>query len=95
MSVRKAARTYQRFHGRKPTQTQSITFQVPRALAQLGLRVVAIEYESDKWNGGGDGTRAIYRHEFDRSDRLYYDPESHWLYIHGPKLKVTKAGIEH
>lgn len=59
-------------------------------------RAVAIEYECDKINGGGDGQKAVYRHEFDRGAYLYMDNTAkRQLYIIGDKIRVTDAGIEH
>jgi hypothetical protein len=56
---------------------------------------VAIEYACDKNNGGGDGTMAVYRHEFETPVKLFMDTtRRRQLYIIGSKVKVTDAGIE-
>lgn len=57
---------------------------------------VALEYRCSKLNGGGDGTKAVYRHEFDRGGLVCADNRMRkQLYILGSKIKVTDAGIEH
>ena len=69
-------------------------FHYPRQLICLG-RCTRVEYESDKWNGGGDGTRAIYYHDHETPVYLYMDETGkRQLYLMGKKLKVTRAGIE-
>lgn len=86
---------YRAFHGRGPRRRTKINVHYPEAMIKLG-RAVAIEYECDKLNGGGDGTRAVYRHQFDRGAYLYMDERGRkQLYILGPKIVVTDAGIEH
>lgn len=70
-------------------------FVPPKGMVILG-EVVAVEYQTDKLNGGGDGTMATYRHKFDRGSVLCADEKmKHQLYIIGKKIKVTSAGIEH
>lgn len=84
---------YRQFHGRNPRSFTRRRFHKPQHLVKLG-RVHAIEYESDKWNGGGDGTRAIYRHRFETPATLYMDETGKkQLYIMGSRVKVTRAGI--
>jgi hypothetical protein len=64
-----------------------------RRRRQVGGRAVAIEYESDKLNGGGDGTKATYRHEFAPGDMLATDQDGRTLYVIGPRLRVNSRGI--
>jgi len=64
-------------------------------LVVLG-KAVAIEYECDKLNGGGDGQHAVYRHKFDSGAFVVADEKmKRQLYIIGDRLIVTDAGIEH
>ena len=87
-------RRYQEFHGRNPRSFSRRRFHVPQHLIKLGT-AYAIEYVSDKWNGGGDGKRAIYRHRFESPATLYMDETGHrQLYLMGSRLEVTEAGIE-
>lgn len=89
----KPSRRYYQFHGRKPRRYKSRRFYAPETLIRLG-RVEAIEYESDKWHGGGDGTVAIYRHEFETPAWLYMDERGrHQLYILGDRIAVTADGV--
>jgi hypothetical protein len=91
----KPVRQYKRFHGHDPRTEMVYSFKVPKGLVILG-EVVAVEYLTDKNNGGGDGTFATYRHKFDRGSVLCADEKmKHQLYIIGRKIKVTSAGIEH
>lgn len=85
---------YQEFHGCKPRGFSQRRFHVPKHLVKLGT-AYAIEYVSDKFNGGGDGKRAIYRHRFESPATLFMDETGRkQLYIMGSNLKVTEAGIE-
>jgi len=87
-------RRYQEFHGRNPRGVSRRVFHVPQHLVKLGS-AFAIEYVSDKFNGGGDGKRAIYRHRFESPATLYMDERGRkQLYIMSSHLKVTDAGIE-
>lgn len=89
-----AGRAYKSFHGRDVRGVTKINFTVPKQLIRLG-EAVAIEYECDKYNGGGDGKQAIYRHEFETPVMLFMDTtKKRQLYIIGNRLKVTNAGIE-
>jgi len=88
-------RSYQEFHGHDPRTKRSWNFHVPKGFVILG-KAIAVEYETDKLNGGGDGKKAVYRHEFDKSTLLLMDErQAKQLYIVGPKLIVTDRGIEH
>ena len=90
----RARRAYKSFHGRQVRRVTSINFVPPKQLICLG-RAVAVEYECDKNNGGGDGTKAVYRHEFETPVLLFMDTtKKRQLYIIGSRLKVTNAGIE-
>lgn len=85
---------YRQFHGKDPKRRGKVNFRVPGQLIYLG-KAVAIEYESNKLNGGGDGTKAVYRHEFETPAIVCMDQTARkQLYIIGNSLKVTDAGIE-
>ena len=66
---------YNNFHGRSPKKYKQWDFHCPRKLIVLG-KAVAIEYECNKLNGGGDGTNAIYRHTFKKSVTLAMDEKN-------------------
>lgn len=86
---------YRKFHGHRPRIRGAVWIDTPEGLVRLG-RAVAIEYECSKYNGGGDGKKAVYRHEFDQGAALYMDEKAaRQLYIIGDKIRVTSAGIEH
>ena len=88
------ANQYEMFHGKRPRKQRDVEFHVPKGLILIG-KAVAIEYECDKLNGGGDGKRAVYRHEFETPSIVCMDERSRkQLYIIGARLKVTDAGIE-
>lgn len=91
-----ARNAYRAFHGRRVRRIKKIRFDPPTPpLIHLG-DVVAIEYACDKRHGGGDGTYAVYRHEFETPTGLFMDEgKRRQLYIIGEKVKVTDAGIEH
>ena len=61
--MKKAVKKYKAFHGHDPRFSKDWDFKVPKNLVILG-KAVAIEYETDKLNGGGDGKMFTYRHEF-------------------------------
>ena len=85
---------YEQFHGRSVRQERDFSFRQPKTLVVLG-KAIAIEYECDKWNGGGDGTVAVYRHEFETQCLVCMDETGRkQLYVVGNKLKVTDEGIE-
>ena len=86
-------RMYSRFHGHSPDGITEVEWEAePESLVVLG-RAVAIEYECDKSNGGGDGTLATYRHELHRDDLLLTDAQGRMLVVIGPRLRVTERGI--
>lgn len=85
---------YITFHGKRTKKERDVNFHVPKGLIVLG-KAVAIEYECDKLNGGGDGKKAVYRHEFETPVLVCMDETmKKQLYVIGPKLIVTDAGIE-
>lgn len=93
--MRKLANAYSRFHGHEPRTARRASFTVPKGLIILG-EAVAVEYRCDKLNGGGDGTKAVYRHKFDKGAVVCADEKMRkQLYIIGSKIIVTDAGIEH
>ena len=88
------SRNLRMFHGRPVRRSRTVTLNDVKGLIELG-RIVAVEYECDKWNGGGDGTTAVYRHEFDRPVVLAADQTMRrQLYILGSSIRVTDAGVE-
>lgn len=88
-----AVRKYEQFHGHPVKFKKNHNLHVPTDLVILG-RAVAIEYESDKLNGGGDGKKAIYRHKFSPNTLLCCDEKGkRQLYILGSKLYVNDRGI--
>lgn len=88
-------RGYREFHGHPSRRRTSWDFHVPRGGLVILGKAVAIEYETDKLNGGGDGQRAVYRHEFTTPCLVCMDERGRrQLYVIGKKLKVTDAGIE-
>jgi len=90
--MRKALKMYEDFQGEESTEVIDVKFKKPSQLVYLG-RAVAIEYASDKLNGGGDGTMATYRHKFHKDDILCTDQDGKQLYILGSKLTVEDRGI--
>lgn len=90
-----ARRQYERFHGKPVPKETTFNFRQPEGLVVLG-DAVAIEYRCNKLNGGGDGKMAIYRHRFEKGSKVCCDDSAkRQLYILGPKIIVTSAGIEH
>lgn len=90
----KALRLFQAFHGREPTTKEIGGFYDPQTLVPLG-QAIAVVYRSRKKNGGGDGLRANYIHEFETPAALFCDERGgKQLYIIGPQIVVTDAGIE-
>jgi hypothetical protein len=93
-----AATSYRMFHGKNPSKVRAVSMAIPskgEGLTRLG-KAMAIEYECSKLNGGGDGKRAVYRHEFETPCDLsmYQDGKNVTLFITGTRLKVTDRGIE-
>jgi len=85
---------YRTFHGHNPRWRRKIDFHVPPQLVVLG-KAIAIEYECDKLNGGGDGKKAVYRHEFETPGYVCMDERGRkQLYVVGKRIIVTEAGIE-
>lgn len=84
---------YEKFHGKSPKSVRQGEFYVPKQLILLG-DAVDITYRCDKWNGGGDGTKAEYIHKFKKGVKLYMDERTgKMLYLKGAQLKVTHRGI--
>jgi hypothetical protein len=95
MAKKDLQKQYERFHGHGPRTARVQRFDPPTGFVVLG-EAVAVEYRCDKLNGGGDGTRAIYRHKFDKGAVVVADQAMRrQLYILGPRIIVTDAGIEH
>jgi hypothetical protein len=92
--MRKAIEKYEMFHGKRAKVVKQVNLKTPKQLILLG-KAHAIEYVTNKINGGGDGTTATYRHVFETPCILAMDQSArNQLYIIGSKLKVTEAGIE-
>lgn len=91
-AIKRAERIRAAFQGEAPDSAREVRKPAPLVLVMLG-RAVAIEYESDKLNGGGDGTKATYRHEFAAGDVLATDQDGRTLYVIGPRLRVNSRGI--
>lgn len=92
----KAEKKYCDFHGHPVRYERDFDFRLPpgKRLIILG-RAVAVEYETDKRNGGGDGRTAVYRHTFETPAYICCDSTgTRQLYILGDELKVTSKGIE-
>lgn len=91
---RKPEERYKTFHGFPVRWKRLFNFHTPKTLIVLG-KAIAVEYECDKLNGGGDGKMAVYRHEIETPAYVCMDETGRrQLYIVGNKLKVTEAGIE-
>lgn len=85
---------FRRFHGRRAGKIRVGDFYVPKSLILLG-RAVAVVYETDKRNGGGDGMLAEYIHEFETPVALFMDERAgKQLYLIGNRVRVSEAGIE-
>ena len=86
-------RKYERFWGRRVRSVTRRKFHIPKTLIHLG-DAHAIEYCCNKWNGGGDGTTAVYRHKFKKGAKLFMDERSRvQLYILGTKIRISDPGI--
>ncbi|MFA5777599.1 MAG: hypothetical protein WC906_04120 [Parcubacteria group bacterium] len=97
VSVRSKTRApekiYKDFHGRAPNGLTKVPFRIPRGLIYLG-EAVAVEYLSNKLNGGGDGKKAVYRHDCPKGQNIVCTDEGRkQLYVLGPKQIVTSRGI--
>lgn len=91
-AIKRAERIRAAFQGEAVDSAREVRKPAPLVLVALG-RAVSIEYESDKLNGGGDGTKATYRHEFAPGDMLATDQDGRTLYVIGPRLRVNSRGI--
>lgn len=93
MNLKKGVNAYRTFHGKNPTKAKTGNFYVPKQLIELG-DAVEITYRSDKFNGGGDGKKALYVHKFSRGTKLYMDERRRTiLYIKGTRLIIQARGI--
>jgi len=63
-------------------------FKLPEAYVEVG-RIVAIEYESDKY----DGKKKVWRHEVTKPRELHVSTDGSTLVVL-PGFKITKRGIE-
>lgn len=63
-------------------------YKIPTAYVEVG-RIVAIEYESDKY----DGKRKVWRHEVTKKRALHVSTDGSTLVVQ-PGFKITKRGIE-
>jgi len=85
---------FYQFHGKQSKGAKAVNMHYPKTLIILG-KAYAVEYLSNKWHGGGDGTTAIYRHKFETPAIVCMDERARGqLYILGNGVKVTDAGIE-
>jgi hypothetical protein len=85
---------YAQFHGRHHKKVNALNFHVPKTLVLLG-EAIAVEYRCDKLNGGGDGKKAVYRHEFETPAIVCMDEKARrQLYIIGPSITVDDEGIK-
>lgn len=92
--MKRLKKGYRDFHGHEPRSRKNFRFDSPKGLVILGT-AVAVEYATDKYNGGGDGKYAVYRHEFETPALVCMDEKARrQLYIIGNRIKVTEAGIE-
>ena len=86
-------RRFRAFHGEPEDEVLEIEWLAdPGTMVVLG-RAISITYESDKFNGGGDGQLALYEHKFHKDDVLVCDEGGNMLAIVGPKLRITHRGI--
>lgn len=95
--ARKKEEAYREFHGKEPRGLIRLEVDTlrgfPKNLIFLG-EAIEIVYKCNKENGGGDGRMAHYKHKFSKGTLLCTDRKMKQLYVVGPKLKVTSAGIE-
>lgn len=92
--MKRLVKNLRMFHGRGVRKIRDFDFTLPKGFIVLG-KVRAVEYITDKHNGGGDGTTAIYRHTFETPAYICADENcKRQLYILGEKVKVTRDGIE-
>lgn len=93
----KEKKAFKDFHGREPQRRIELSVETmkgfPKKLVFLA-EAHSIVYRSDKLNGGGDGTRALYEHKFSKGTLLCTDAKMKQLYVVGQKLKITSRGIE-
>ena len=91
IEAKKALEKARAFYGNDnlTTEPKALKSYVPPvAFVDVGIGV-AIEYDSDKF----DGKYRIYRHEFTKKRRLLISTDGSTIII-DPPLKLTKRGIE-
>jgi len=90
-SVRKAAKKYQQFTGKRATETRVMNVpDVPETVVLLG-KLQSVSYVVEK---EGDGEQVEYVHRFRRKPALLTDADGRHLYIAGGSIRVTDRGIE-
>ena len=70
------------------TRPEQLKWKPPRAAVLVG-QIVAIEYQSDKF----DGIERVYRHEFDELRLMAISPDGTTIVV-DPPMKITRRGIE-
>lgn len=70
------------------TEPEEIDWKAPEAAVHIG-RIVAIEYESDKF----DGVKRIYRHDVTKKRDLLVSIDGSTMIV-VPGFKITTRGIE-
>lgn len=70
------------------TEPEEIQWTPPEAMVHIGS-LVALEYESDKF----DGKSRIYRHDSEQNHDLYLSPDGKTIVVN-PGFTVTERGIE-
>lgn len=70
------------------TEPEEVSWNPPEAAVHIG-RIVAIEYESDKF----DGVKRIYRHEVTKKRDLLVSIDGSTMIVL-PGFKITTRGIE-
>lgn len=84
---------YEDFHGHGVQAHRTMDFPEPENLICLG-EAVEIVYRTNKKHGGGDGKTNEFVHKFAKGAKLFCDESGkHWLFIHGPKIRVEEPGI--
>ena len=88
LSLRRALRQSEVFHGFAPRVVHDIELVLPKALYLVGL-CAQVDYVNDKW----DGRLRRYWHEFDLSDKrrpclLFSDPD---VQADGSRILIVKG----
>lgn len=89
----RAAKIRSDFQGEPADRARSVSMPAGK-LYKVG-RALRVVYESDKFNGGGDGRRALYEHDFAASDVMWTQRKKGpaLIAVTGPRLTVTDRGI--